>query len=192
MHRQTDDPSLDVQRCGRGVGGVPALRAVQLPGRPRRLGAGRGRLHHALLRSRPGARCLLCVRPAGAPVLRVDALSHIQVPRSPPSLASADTAIPCGCAVGCEDAVSRIPASAAHIRRHVITMMIHMFAPMLRRPSCYYCGEGGHTAAECNREKPIAVRNERQHGYSERNVAASYYGYADDYGGAQGCVAPAA
>jgi Zinc knuckle len=60
---------------------------------------------------------------------------------------------------------------------------------MPHRPSCYYCGEGGHTAAECNREKPIAVRNERQPGYSERSVATSYYGYGDDYGGAQGYAA---
>lgn len=64
-----------------------------------------------------------------------------------------------------------------------------MLALDFHRPSCYYCGEGGHTAAECNREKPIAVRNERQPGYSERSVAASYYGYADDYGGATGYAA---
>lgn len=32
----------------------------------------------------------------------------------------------------------------------------------LPRPSCFNCGEGGHTADECFKEKPIAVRVERQ------------------------------
>jgi Zinc knuckle len=59
---------------------------------------------------------------------------------------------------------------------------------MPNRPSCYNCGEGGHTAPDCRRDKPIAVRNERQPGHSERSVTASYYGYDDDYGSYNGCA----
>lgn len=57
----------------------------------------------------------------------------------------------------------------------------------LCRPSCYSCGEAGHTAPDCRREKPIAVRNERKPGYSQRSAPApSHYGYADDYSGNDG------
>ena len=121
-------------------------------------------------------------------MLRVDAGGHLQVPRRPPSLASADATIPCGCVVGTDNAVEQ---ECDISRPHQIDGKTCLLL-VPHRPSCYYCGEGGHTAAECSREKPIAVRNERQPGYSERSVAASYYGYGDDYGGAQGCVGPAA
>jgi Zinc knuckle len=174
-----------LQGGGRSIGGVPALRPGQLPGRAGGLGAGGGRLHHPLPRRRPGARGVLRVRPAGAPVLRIDAGRHLQVPRMPPSLLPAAHArcrrwccCRCRVLVSCRSAV-RLAAFFVHWKRapgECPTASLH-------RPSCYNCGEGGHTAPECRREKPIAVRNERQPGYSERSVKASYYGYDDDYSG---------
>ncbi|CAL8464992.1 g4527 [Coccomyxa elongata] len=40
-----------------------------------------------------------------------------------------------------------------------------------QRPSCYNCGEGGHVAEDCWREKPQAVQNERR-AYAGRRMTA--------------------
>jgi hypothetical protein len=70
-----------LQCGGCSVSGVPALWLVQLPRCPRGLGAGGGRLHRPLLGGRPGARGVLRLREAGAPVLRIHTSSHLQVPQ---------------------------------------------------------------------------------------------------------------
>ncbi|BDA50588.1 probable cellular nucleic acid-binding protein at C-terminar half [Coccomyxa sp. Obi] len=40
-----------------------------------------------------------------------------------------------------------------------------------QRPSCYNCGEGGHVAEDCWREKPQAVQNERRGNAGRRMTA---------------------
>ena len=57
----------------------------------------------------------------------------------------------------------------------------------LCRPSCSNCGDGGHTAGDCRREKPIAVRNERNPDRAAATAAGAQSSYYDDgygdYGG---------
>ena len=42
-----------------------------------------------------------------------------------------------------------------------------LIAAELYRPCCYNCGEGGHTADECWRERPPLMRNEQQPALSQ-------------------------
>ena len=62
---------------------------------------------------------------------------------------------------------------------------------VLSRPCCYNCGEGGHTADECWRERPPLMRNEQQPalsqgtwGYGRASGDAARYGTNGYDGGA--------
>ena len=50
------------------------------------------------------------------------------------------------------------------------------------RESCFNCGENGHTAASCSRNKPAAVRKEHTPGYDRQAASYSYYGLEDGNG----------
>jgi hypothetical protein len=80
MRKLHESTNCILQGGRRSLSSVLALWVVQLPRCACRLGAGRRRLHDTLLCSRPGARGVLRLRPTGAPVLRLNAVSHIQVP----------------------------------------------------------------------------------------------------------------
>ena len=143
---------------------MPALRAGGLPW-GHRLGARVGRLHRRVLQGRPRGSALLRLRAKGASVLRQSPCLHLQVSAGKPRLYSMRSVALSRCCLP--------PSATADVDR----------CRCRHRPSCYNCGEGGHTADECRRERPPVVRNEQQ---PAPNQSAWDYGRGHGSGGADG------
>ena len=62
-------------------------------------------------------------------------------------------------------------------------VVVQALPPPMPKPSCYNCGEGGHTAEKCWKEKPVPMRAERDRDRNERRPSGGVSGGRYAYSG---------